>query len=68
VDEYARKQNTFSPGLHLPVLAPQALVERGTSHAVILAWRYVEPILKKNAAFQATGGRFIVPLPELRVL
>lgn len=68
VDEYARKQNTFSPGLHLPVLAPEALAKRGTSHVVILAWRYVEPILKKNAAFQAAGGRFIVPLPELRVL
>jgi hypothetical protein len=68
VDEYARKQNTFSPGLHLPVLAPQALVERGTSHVLILAWRYVEPILRKNPAFRAAGGRFIVPLPELQVL
>jgi SAM-dependent methyltransferase len=68
VDEYPRKQNLFSPGLHLPVLGQQALLERNSDFAVILAWRYVTPILDKNCAFRERGGRFIVPLPKLKVI
>lgn len=68
VDEYPRKQNVLSPGLHLPVFAPQALIDRKTDYVVILAWRYVEPILGKNRAYRDQGGRFIVPLPKLEVI
>lgn len=68
VDEYPRKQNVLSPGLHLPVLAPQALVDRKTDYVVILAWRYVEPIVSKNSTFLDQGGHFIVPLPALQVI
>jgi SAM-dependent methyltransferase len=68
VDEYSRKQNVLSPGLHLPVLAPQALIDRKTDYVVIIAWRYVEPILEKNRAFRDRGGRFIIPLPKLQVI
>jgi SAM-dependent methyltransferase len=68
VDEYSRKQDVFSPGLHLPVLPPQALVDRKTDYALILAWRYFQPIVDKNRAFSDQGGRFIVPLPKLTII
>jgi len=68
VDEYSRKQNVLSPGLHLPVLEPQTLIERKTDYVVILAWRYFEPIVAKNRAFLDQGGHFIVPLPDLHVI
>ena len=68
VDEYSRKQNTLTPGMHLPVLGPQALIDRKTDYVVILAWRYVQPILDKNRAYRDQGGKFIVPLPKLEVI
>jgi len=68
VDEYARKQNIYSPGLQLPVLTPQALIDRHADYTVILAWRYVEPIVSKNGAYLGSGGKFVVPLPELSVI
>jgi SAM-dependent methyltransferase len=68
VDEYSRKQNTLTPGMHLPVLGPQALIDRQTDYVVILAWRYVQPILDKNRAYRDRGGKFIVPLPKLEVI
>ncbi len=68
VDEYTRKQNVLSPGLHLPVLPPQALIDRKADYTIIIAWRYVEPILEKNKAYRDQGGKFIVPLPKLEVL
>jgi SAM-dependent methyltransferase len=68
VDEYSRKQNTLMPGLHLPVLGPEALISRKTDYVVIIAWRYVQPILDKNRAYRDRGGKFIVPLPKLEVI
>ena len=68
VDDYVAKQNLFSPGLHIPVLAPEALYERKPDYVVIFAWRYHEPIVKKNQRFLSDGGHFIVPMPEVRVI
>ncbi len=68
VDEYSRKQNVLSPGLHLPVLSPQTLIDRKTDYVVIIAWRYVQPIVDKNRAYLDQGGRFIVPLPKLEII
>jgi hypothetical protein len=68
VDDNAVKQGTFSPGHHLPVLPPSALLERAPAAVVVLAWNYADPILKKNQAYRDAGGRFIVPLPSLRVV
>ena len=68
VDDNPAKQHKFSPGYHIPVLAPQELYERKPDYVLILAWRYAEPIIKKHKAFIEQGGKFIVPLPELRVV
>ncbi|MGB7542992.1 MAG: class I SAM-dependent methyltransferase [Burkholderiales bacterium] len=68
VDDYAAKQNLFSPGDHIPVLAPEELYRRKPDYVLVLAWRYFEPIVKKHQAYLKQGGHFIVPLPELKVI
>jgi SAM-dependent methyltransferase len=67
VDDSPLKQGRFTPGMHIPVLPAQALYDRGVDYAVILAWNFAEPIMKKHAAWHGAGGRFIVPLPTLEV-
>jgi SAM-dependent methyltransferase len=67
-DDNVRKHNTFSPGQHIPVYAPEALYDRKADAAVILAWLYADPIMKKHPQFTANGGRFIIPLPAVRVV
>lgn len=68
VDDNPQRQNLFSPGLHIPIVSSQALLERKTDYVVLIAWRYVDPIIKKLGAYEAAGGHFIVPLPETKVL
>lgn len=68
VDDYPAKQGTFSPGLHLPVLPSAALYERRPDAVVVMAWRYYEPIMRRHQKYSAQGGRFIVPMPELKIL
>ena len=67
-DDYPAKQGLLSPGLHIPVVPSDELYERRPDAVIVFAWRYHEPIARKHSRFLAEGGRFIVPMPELRVL
>ncbi|MGH6717062.1 MAG: class I SAM-dependent methyltransferase, partial [Bradyrhizobium sp.] len=55
-------------GAHIPVLPSSALLTEKPDVTVILAWIYAEPILKRNEAYLAGGGRFLVPLAEPRIV
>lgn len=68
VDDYPAKQGLLSPGLHLPVLPSEAIDQRRADYVVVLAWRYYEPIMRHHPEFTARGGRFLVPMPELKLL
>jgi SAM-dependent methyltransferase len=65
VDDSKWKQGLFTPGLHVPVLAADALYDRKPDEAVILAWNFAGTIMSKHARFRSGGGHFIVPLPSL---
>lgn len=68
VDDSPLKQGRFTPGLHIPVCASNAIYERRPDYLVILAWNFAQPIMEKHAAFLQAGGHFIVPLPKLEVI
>jgi SAM-dependent methyltransferase len=67
VDDNPLRDDRFSPGLHLPVLASPALVERRPDGVLLCAWRYADMILQRQRAYVDGGGQFIIPLPELAV-
>lgn len=67
VDDNPIKQNTYSPGFHIPVLPPQTIYEKKPDYIVILAWRFGEQIMKKYKAFLENGGHFVTVLPKVEV-
>ena len=66
-DSSPLKQGLFTPGLHVPILPPQAVQERRPDYLLILAWNFSPSIIKSLQSYQNSGGRFIVPLPEVKV-
>lgn len=68
VDDSRLKQGLYSPGLHIPVLPSSALYEKKPDYALILAWNFAEPIMKKHHAFAKAGGKFIIPVPKVEIL
>ena len=68
VDDNPLKRGLFSPGLHIPVVDPARLYEDKPDYVLILAWNFADSIIAKHAAFFKAGGRFIVPLPDLRIV
>jgi hypothetical protein len=68
VDDFEAKQDLYSPGMGLPVFPPSKLYEEKPDFIVILAWRYQEKIIAKHQEFIENGGKFILPLPSLKII
>ena len=67
-DASPHKQGLYMPGSGLPIRPPEALVEERPDYVLLLAWNFVDEIMRQQAAYRQRGGRFIVPVPEPEVL
>ena len=67
VDRSDLKQGRFTPGNHLPILPPEALLERRPDYVLLLTWNFATKSSRSRASFVARGGKFIVPVPEVTV-
>jgi hypothetical protein len=67
-DDNVSRHGLLSPGLHLRIHPPSALIEKGIDATVILAWQYAKPILDKNQAYLDHGGAFVLPLPSVKII
>ena len=67
-DRNPLKQGRFMPGAHVPIVAPTKLLDSGIDYCLLLAWNVADEIRRDHVDFSRRGGRFIVPIPDVRVL
>jgi hypothetical protein len=67
-DRSTAKQGRLTPGSHLPIVGPEELARRRPDYTLLLTWNFAEEILGQQEAYRQAGGRFIIPLPEVRVV
>jgi len=68
VDRSVHKQGLYLPGVRLPIYAPVKLMEVMPDYVVLLAWNFAEEIMSQQSEYIRRGGRFIIPIPEPRVI
>lgn len=68
VDRSTAKQGHYTPGTHLPIFSPSKLVEDKPDFVLLLAWNLVEEVLAQQEEYRARGGKFIVPIPSVRIV
>ncbi|HXG77157.1 MAG TPA: class I SAM-dependent methyltransferase [Gaiellaceae bacterium] len=67
VDLSPHKQGRYLPGSHVPIRAPEELLDDRPDYVLILPWNLEEEIVDQMRAIRSWGGRFVVAIPELRV-
>jgi hypothetical protein len=67
-DRSTYKQGRLTPGTHIPILPPSALLERKPDHTLLLTWNFAEEILEQQKAYRERGGKFIIPIPKVSVV
>lgn len=67
VDRSTVKQGRYTPGTRLKIHDPSRLVEEMPDYVLLLTWNFSEEILKQQTEYRQRGGRFIIPIPELKI-
>ncbi len=68
VDRNPYKHGRFTPGTRIPILPPDALWQARPDYVLILPWNLKAEIMEQLAGIRDWGGRFVLPLPDLRVI
>jgi SAM-dependent methyltransferase len=68
VDASPHKQNHFLPGAHIPIHHPDMIRHTRPDYVLILPWNLQQEIVRQMADVREWGGRFVVPIPNVRVI
>lgn len=63
VDRSPHKQGRFLPGSHIPIFAPERIMQTRPDYILILPWNLREEVMTQMAAVRSWGAKFVVPIP-----
>ena len=68
VDRSTVKQGYYTPGTHLRIHSPDRLLKTQPDYVLLLSWNFADEILSQQTEFRMGGGKFIIPIPALKVV
>lgn len=69
IDDAPAKHGSLCPGTHQKIISSKILEGKSRpDYCVLFAWPFVNEVVKKNISYLKTGGKFIAPLPKVKVI
>ncbi len=67
VDRSTLKIGKFTPNTHLKIEPVEHLMADKPDYVLLLTWNFADEILEQQRAYRDSGGKFIIPVPEIRI-
>ncbi|WP_414158708.1 methyltransferase domain-containing protein [Pseudomonas sp. BNK-45] len=67
-DASPHKQGKYLPGSRIPVVAPERIDQERPDYVLVLPWNLLDEVSEQLAQVRQWGGRFVIAVPELKLL
>lgn len=68
VDRAESKQGLYTPGTHLLVYPVEKIYQEKPDYLLVLCWNLAEEVMTQLEDYHADGGKFIIPVPEIKII
>jgi SAM-dependent methyltransferase len=62
------KQNNFLPGTRIRIVSPERVAETKPDYVLILPWNLADELIKQNEFIRRWNGKFILPIPTVKIV
>lgn len=65
-DRNKDKFGSFTIGTHIPIISEEESRKQKPDYYFVLPWHFIDEMKKRETEFLARGGKFVLPMPEVR--